>query len=285
MKVNIIRAKHLGLCFGVRDAIKLATAERENGPLTILGELAHNPRINAVLEEQGISIQPNLDRVQTQRVLGTAHGLSDRAMNQARDRGFQIKDGACPLVRFAHGSLRKLVAAGFHPVVIGKKGHVEVRGLTEDFPGADVVLSEEDVAQLQHRKKFGVISQTTQPLPRVQRLVSAIRARFPASEVRFIDTVCQPTKLRQTAAHELAASCSVVIVIGGRNSNNTRELAATCAESCARVHQVEDADQINSAWFQDGDVVGITAGTSTPDEVIDQVEKTIGALEHELAVC
>lgn len=283
MKLTVLRAAHLGLCFGVRDAIALAVKERQQGPLTILGELAHNPRINEDLEAQGIQIQPELARVRTNRLLGTAHGLSDKALAQARSAGFQIMDGACPLVKFAHNSLRKLVEQGWHPVVIGKKGHIEVRGLTEDFPGADIVLSEEDIARLQPRPRFGVISQTTQPIHRVRALVAALQKQFPQSEVKFTDTVCQPTKLRQQAAVNLAQTATVIVVIGGRNSNNTRELANTCREFCPRVHQVEDASQIQEQWFEDGDVVGITAGTSTPDDVIAKVERTLEDLQ--IGVC
>ncbi|HYE33099.1 MAG TPA: 4-hydroxy-3-methylbut-2-enyl diphosphate reductase [Methylomirabilota bacterium] len=281
MRFEIIKARHMGLCFGVRDALALAEKEADQGPLTILGELAHNPAINRSLEEKGIQIERDLSQVRTKRVLGTAHGLSDKAIDVARNQGFEIKDGACPLVKHAHSTLRKLVAAGYHPVVIGKRGHVEVRGLTEDFPGAEVALNEEEIGQIAPRERFGVIAQTTQPIGRVRELVAALQRRFPQAEVRFVDTVCQPTKLRQQAAVELAQQASVVIVIGGKNSNNTRELARSCAVHCERVHQIQDAGELEESWFVDGDVVGITAGTSTPDEVITRVEAAILAMQME----
>ncbi len=127
---------------------------------------------------------------------------------------------------------RSWCAEGFHPVIIGKRDHVEVRGMTEDLDEFDVVLSEADVASLRERPRFGVIAQTTQPIDRVRQLVRLIRERFPESEVRFIDTVCQPTKQRQNAAVELAQKCDVVIVIGGAHSNNTHELVKTCSRFC-----------------------------------------------------
>ena len=175
----------------------------------------------------------------------------------------------------AHRALSQLVAEGFHPVIIGKRDHVEVRGMTEDLGEFDVVLSEADVAQLRERPRFGVAAQTTQPIERVRYLVGVIRGRFPNAEVRFVDTVCQPTKQRQHAAVELAQQCSVVIVIGGAQSNNTRELVQTCAEHCERVFHVQTAADLGEDWFHPEDTIGITAGTSTPDPVIEGVERRL----------
>jgi 4-hydroxy-3-methylbut-2-enyl diphosphate reductase len=134
------------------------------------------------------------------------------------------------------------------------------------------VLSESDILELKERPRFGVAAQTTQPIETVRQLVEALRRRFPRAEVRFVDTVCQPTKQRQNAAIELAQRCDVVIVIGGLHSNNTRELVKTCGRHCPRVHHVQVADDLREEWFTNADTVGITAGTSTPDAVIDGVE-------------
>jgi 4-hydroxy-3-methylbut-2-enyl diphosphate reductase len=273
--MKIIRAGHLGMCFGVRDAIALAVETSEREPLTILGDLVHNETVLAELRVKGIQFEQKSANVETQTVMVTAHGASERTLNKVRERGLNVLEATCPLVHVAHRSLRKLVEEGFHPVVIGKRNHVEVRGMTEDQAEFDVVLSEVDVAELQERPRFGVIAQTTQPIERVRRLVQLIRERFPQSEVRFVDTVCQPTKQRQNAAVEIAKKCDVVIVIGGAHSNNTHELVKTCSRSCERVHQVQTADGLRVEWFHADDTVGITAGTSTPDGVIDVIEKRI----------
>ena len=159
----------------------------------------------------------------------TAHGASERVINETRGRGLNVLEATCPLVHVAHRSLARLVREGFHPVIIGRRDHVEVRGLTGDLDVFDVVLDEEDVAKLCERPRFGVVAQTTQPIDRVRHLVRLIRERFPRSEVCFIDTVCQPTKQRQNAAIELAHKCDVVVVIGGAHSNNTQELVKTCS--------------------------------------------------------
>ncbi len=273
--MKILRAEHLGMCFGVRDAIALALQTAQREPLTVLGDLVHNETVLTELRANGIRFEQKPDAAHTATVMITAHGASERALNAARSRGLNLLEATCPLVRVAHRSLQKLVAEGFHPVVIGKRDHVEVRGLTEDFVECDVVLSVEDIANLRERPRFGVMAQTTQPIEKVRQLVRQLQARFPQSEVRFIDTVCQPTKQRQNAAVELAQKCDVVIVIGGAHSNNTHELVKTCSQFCERVHHVQTAADLRADWFCENDIFGITAGTSTPDSVIDAVEQAL----------
>ena len=275
--MKIIRAEHLGMCFGVRDAIALAQAAAQHRPLTILGDLVHNETVLAELRAQGIRLAQQPADVHTPTVMITAHGASERAKNEMCGIGLGVLEATCPLVHVAHRSLAKLVREGFHPVIIGRRDHVEVRGLTGDLSTFDVVLDEDEVANLDARPRFGVVAQTTQPIDRVRHLVRLIRDRFPQSEVRFIDTVCQPTKQRQHSALELAQKCDVVIVIGGAHSNNTRELVNTCARFCARVHHVQTADDLRPEWFSDSCTIGITAGTSTPDATIETVEQRLQA--------
>ena len=270
--MKIIRAEHLGMCFGVKDAIALALETARHEPLTILGDLVHNETVLTELREKGIRFGQSAAEIATQTVMVTAHGASERKIGETRKLGLNVLEATCPLVHVAHQSLAKLVRAGFHPVIIGKRDHVEVRGMTEDLEKIDIVLCEDDVARLPEQSKFGVIAQTTQPIDKVRQLVQLIRDRFPSSEVRFVDTVCQPTKQRQGAASELAQKSDVVIVIGGAHSNNTHELVKTCSKFCARVHHVQTAEDLREEWFTSTDTVGITAGTSTPDTVIAAVE-------------
>jgi len=162
--MKIIRAEHLGMCFGVRDAITLAVKTAEREPLTILGDLVHNESVLAELRARGIRIEQRAANVETQTVMVTAHGASERALCQARGRGFKVLEATCPLVHVAHRSLTRLLREDFHPVIIGRRDHVEVRGMTEDLHDFDVVLIEEDVAKIQERPRFGVIAQTTQPI-------------------------------------------------------------------------------------------------------------------------
>jgi 4-hydroxy-3-methylbut-2-enyl diphosphate reductase len=270
--MKIIRAEHLGMCFGVRDAINLALEQSRDQPLTVLGELVHNETVLAALRARGIKVAAHAAGVETQNVMITAHGASEKALALVRNRGLRVLEATCPLVHLAHRAVAALVRDGFHPVIVGKRDHVEVRGMTEDLADFDVVLSEADIFELRERPRFGVAAQTTQPVDKVRQLVGVLRYRFPKSEVRFIDTVCQPTKQRQHSAVELAQRSDVVIVIGGANSNNTRELVQTCLGYCSSVHHVQTANDLRGEWFNGAETVGITAGTSTPDSLISEVE-------------
>jgi len=277
--MKIIRAEYLGMCFGVRDAIALAMKQSQSQPLTILGDLVHNETVLETLRANGVKIANQLCSVETTAVMVTAHGASEKALAGLRARGLEVSQATCPLVHVAHRAVARLVGEGYHPVILGKRDHVEVRGLTEDLDDFDVVLSEEDVCELRQHSRFGIAAQTTQPIERVRELVALIQSRFPESEVRFIDTVCQPTKQRQQAAIDLARQCDVVIVIGGVRSNNTHELVTTCSLFCSRVHHVQTAEDLEVEWFKANDTIGITAGTSTPDPVIDEVERHLRELE------
>ncbi|HYN09835.1 MAG TPA: 4-hydroxy-3-methylbut-2-enyl diphosphate reductase [Vicinamibacterales bacterium] len=276
--MRIIRASHLGMCFGVRDAIALALEHSDARPLTILGDLVHNGEVLASLKARGIAIAADVTQVKTQAVMITAHGASQRRLADTRARGLEVVEATCPLVHVAHRAITALLRDGYHPVIIGQRDHVEVRGLTDDLDAFDVVLTEEDVRQLAERPRIGIAAQTTQPIDRVRHLVGMIRERFPRSTVRLIDTVCHPTKQRQQAALDLARQCDVVIVVGGANSNNTRELVSTCRRLCSQVHHVQGESDLCLDWFAAASTVGLTAGTSTPDHVIDRIDQRIQEL-------
>jgi len=277
--MKIIRAEHLGMCFGVRDAITLASETARHHPLTILGDLVHNADVVGRLRRLGAVVQQSPDQVKTATVMTTAHGVSNRRLEALRKGERQVLEATCPLVRAAHEALGQLVQAGYYPVIVGLRDHVEVRGMTEDLAEVDVVLTADDVAGMRERARYGVVAQTTQPLQKVWRLADLIRHRFPRAEVRVVDTVCRPTKLRQWDAERLGAQCEVVVVVGGVHSNNTRQLVETCRRQGARAHQVERAQDVRVDWLRGVEVVGLTAGTSTPDDVIDGVEGRL----HELA--
>ena len=277
--MRILRAAHLGMCFGVRDAIALALDHADAGPLTILGDLVHNPTVLSALEAKGIAVAQDVADVKTPTLMVTAHGTSERTLARTRASGLTVVEATCPLVRVAHRAVAALARQGYHVVIVGQRDHVEVRGLTGDLDHFDVVLDADDVLALEEHPRFGIAAQTTQTVEKVRQLVDLIRQRFPHSEVRVVDTVCKPTKDRQSAAVDMASQADVVIVVGGRASNNTRELIRTCARYCARVHHVETDAYIRPEWFEAASVVGLTAGTSTPEDVIDRVEGRIREVE------
>lgn len=282
--MKVIRAGHLGMCFGVRDAIRKVLRAGERERLSVLGELVHNERVLEQLAGRGIRLRHEIEDVDTPWVAITAHGASERRRNVLRERGLHVVDATCPIVRAAHRAVSALAAEGFHPVIVGSARHVEVRGLTEDLAEFDVVLTDDDVTRLEPRHRFGVAAQTTQPLERLRHLASLIQARFPRSEVRVAETVCVPTRLRQEAAEALATACDVVVVVGGARSNNTRELCSTCARHCGKVFLVQGAADLQPEWFDGAQLAGLTAGTSTPDEVIDAVEAAMRQLAQRRAV-
>ncbi len=279
--MKIILSEHYGMCFGVRDALKATRAAASAKPVTILGELVHNQVVTQQLDRLGVAHGHlrETDSAPTKDVIITAHGAADRDRKTWSESGYEVTDTTCPLVKKAHHALAVLVQQGFHPVVIGKRDHVEVLGLTGDFPDAEVALSEEDVLELTEHPRIGVVSQTTQPIERVRLLVDTIRARFPQSEVVFKDTVCQPTKDRQKALHELCRQVELVIAVGGFNSNNTKQLVRTAQSYGLRAHRVGNASELKDHWFDGVETVGITAGTSTLEETVQEVYQAVKRLE------
>ena len=260
------------MCFGVRDALAAAHEVASRRPATILGQLVHNEVVRQRLSEAGAR-EGRLEAQQagTADVIVTAHGAADRDRERWKGAGYRVTDTTCPLVRKAHDALANLVLEGCTPLVIGKRDHVEVRGLTGDFPGTQVVLSEEDVDALPFAQRFGVVAQTTQPIDRVERVLAMIRRRHPGAKVVFKDTVCHPTKARQTALDRLCEAAGFVLVVGGRNSNNSRQLVEKARTKGCRAELVTRAEEIMEDWFSDIGVVGVTAGTSTLDESVEEV--------------
>jgi 4-hydroxy-3-methylbut-2-enyl diphosphate reductase len=271
--MTIHLAKHQGMCFGVRDALRATHDAAKTAPVTILGQLVHNPLVETHLRHLGVQRGELTEapHAATRDVVITAHGAADRQREALRTAGYRITDTTCPLVHKAHEALRLLVDGGYFPVVIGQASHVEVRGLVGDFPHALVILSQEEARRIPFHPKLGVISQTTQPVTRALALVDTLKQHHPHAEVRFVDTICHPTKQRQTALEELCAECDTIVVIGGRNSNNTRQLVETATRLGSIAHQVESAEDLDAAWFHKAQHVGVTAGTSTLDETVRSV--------------
>src|SRR3972149_5707901 len=268
--MRLLRAAHLGMCFCVRYAIGLALEHAAAGPLTIPGDLVHNPPVLSALGAKGIAVAEDVAHVKTPTLMVTAHGTSERTLARTRALGLTVVEATCPLVHVAHRAVAALVRDGYHVVIVGQRDHVEVRGLTGDLDRFDVVLEDDDVLALEEHPHLGVAAQTTQAVEKVRHLVDLIRRRFPQSDVRFLDTVCKPTKERQSAAVEMAHQVDVVIVVGGRSSNNTRELVKTCARYCARVHHVQTDADVRPEWFDAAEGVGVTASQTSPGAGLDR---------------
>lgn len=277
--MQVIRAAAMGMCFGVRDALQLALAEPRPGDTTIHGELVHNEEVLARLRARGFPMETEDRRGRnglpaTGRVLITAHGISGRERRRLEAAGRQLVDTTCPLVVRVHDAARELAASGHFVLVIGRKGHVEVQGITGDLEDFDVLDRVEAVKRYPH-DRIGVVCQSTFQVDAAQEILAAIGALNPGAEVRFVDTICEPTKQRVRAVRELAQRVLVVVVVGGRNSNNTRQLVETCESLGCRAHHVQGPGDLQLHWFRGVRVVGLTAGTSTLPETIDGVEAAL----------
>jgi 4-hydroxy-3-methylbut-2-en-1-yl diphosphate reductase len=285
MKVSLASA--MGTCFGVQDAINLAMSPEFNNELTIVGQLVHNPQVSDSLKQNGVSLVPgieDIDKIKTKKVMITAHGAAEKTKKQLHDAGFIVFDASCPLVMRVHQTIKSLVSKGYFPVVIGQKDHVEVKGIVGDLDDHLVINSEEDFPKIEMsgNRKLGIVTQTTQQRDKVEALVEKIRALDYVDEVSFVNTICQPTHDRQVAVHELADQVDLMIVIGGYNSSNTKKLVHVCGEKGIEAHHIESFDQLDKNWFVSKQHVGITAGTSTPENVINEVHTKILAIAEEV---
>lgn len=275
--MNVVRAEEMGMCFGVRDALRVAGAVPDPGRVTIHGELVHNPVVIARLDAAGFRRAPEGDRdppASTPLVLITAHGISDAERARLERAGKTLIDATCPLVRRVHDAARTLATEGRHVLLIGKPGHVEVRGVAEDLNGCDVVGSVDAVRPYGHAR-LGVVCQTTMPPDVVELVCDRIRRLNPDADIRVVDTVCLPTRMRQEAMLDLVRRVEAVVVVGGHHSNNTRRLVDLCHKHGTPACHVESAADLDPAWFAGYATVGLTAGTSTLDETVDAVHRAL----------
>jgi len=267
---NIIRAQHYGMCFGVRDAFAAAKKAALSAPTTVLGELVHNGVVRQQLEELGTETG-HLDNTEaaTKSVLITAHGASNKDKQRWIQQGHTITDTTCPLVHKAHSALENLVHEGRIPVVIGKKNHAEVNGLTRDYDEAIIISSLEELQQLKTGERYGIVSQTTQPSSKVDSILCHLDTQLPFINYKFVDTICRPTKNRQRALDELINTCDFILVVGGVNSNNTKQLVNKALAHGIPSHRIERPEEIEASWLRNKRNIGVTAGTSTLLESVD----------------
>jgi len=279
MRISLAAA--MGTCFGVQDAIDLALDPAFKNQLTVVGQLVHNPQTVARLRANGVAIveRDQIDQIDTSNVMITAHGASDATKEDLRARGFTVYDATCPLVIRQHKLARMLERKGYFVAVVGQRDHVEIKGVVGNLQRCAVVGHPDEVEALAGQRRIGVISQTTNRLGQVEAVVAAIRALPGVEEVRFVDTICQPVKDRQQAITDLLGQdLDLGIVIGGYNSSNTKKLRDLIGNSGVEAHHVEGPDDLEAAWFVGKAHVGITAGTSTPEDVIDAVHAAVQRL-------
>lgn len=275
--MKVIVADAMGMCFGVRDALRRVGKVDRPAETTIHGQLVHNEVVLHQLKQQGFRQTHEQDcnsMPDTPRVLITAHGISDRRRRRLLAANKHLTDTTCPLVRRVHEAAQQLQQTGFHVLVLGKAGHVEVQGIVEDLHSFTVVASVDEVRTFPHAR-LGIVCQTTLPPHLAYELVHCIRQCNAAAEIIVCDTICEPTRRRQQALETLLARVQAVVVVGGKNSNNTLQLVAFCETRGKPVLHVTSVAELDAAWLSLFSVVGLTAGTSTLDQTIAEVHDAL----------
>ncbi len=285
MKVSLANA--LGTCFGVQDAINLAMTPDFGADLTIVGQLVHNPQVNESLKKNGVSLVNDIDamdQIKTKKVMITAHGAAETTKKKLSDAGHTVFDASCPLVMRVHKTIKSMVQKDYFPVVIGQQDHVEVKGIVGDLEDFLVINNVSDLEKIEQagKRRLGIVSQTTLQVEKAEHLVSKIRNLECVDEVYFVNTICQPTRDRQIAVRDLADQVDIMIVIGGYNSSNTKKLVQVCEEKNIQAYHIESFSQLEEGWFHNKNHVGITAGTSTPEYVINEVHGAILKIAREI---
>lgn len=274
MRVEV--ATHAGVCYGVERALKLADEAAATGAtVRTLGPLIHNPQAVADLRGKGVEVAGGLSEVDSGTLIIRSHGVDPAIIAAACDKGLDVIDATCPFVSAAHTCARELADEGLLIIIVGEEDHPEVEGIQAHAGGtALIVQSAKDLPASLPSRKIGIVVQTTQSLARLEEVVTALLPRV--NELRVCNTICSATAMRQLSAQELARTVDVMVVVGGLNSGNTSRLAEICRGENPRTHHVETAEELQSAWFEDADSVGVTAGASTPDK---QMQDVIAAIE------
>ena len=279
MAVKVIIAPHAGFCFGVRRAIKMAEeAVAARGKVFCLGPLIHNRQAVERLRTLGLLPVDRLEEVPPDApVMIRTHGSGPQLINQARQRGHEIIDATCPFVTRAHRSARRFRDEGYRVLVLGDRNHPESRGIVEYTEGeATIVEDPAEVEAMDLPPRVAIVCQTTQRFERLEALVRAVLPRV--HELRVANTICDATTQRQEASKALARAVDVMIVVGGYHSANTRRLHEICSGTGTPSYHIEVADELQPQWLEGAQTVGVTAGASTPDEIIAAVAERIAQL-------
>jgi len=278
--VEIIVAKSSGFCFGVKRAINMANkcaSEEKEGGIFTLGPIIHNPQVVKKLEESNVYAKKDLSEIDAGTVIIRSHGVKFEEYKDARDKGLNIVDATCPFVRKAQDLVSQLSEEGYAVVVVGERDHPEVKGLLSyGAKNVRVAAGIAELVDMPRVHKLGIVAQTTLPMEKLEDVVSFCLHK--ATEIKVFNTICNATSTRQTESAELARSVDVMVVVGGKNSANTRRLAEVCLAIQPKTYHIEVASELEPAWFVGASRVGITSGASTPEWLIEDVVGAIDAI-------
>ncbi len=269
--MKIFLAKNAGYCFGVRDAVQLAyDTAQDDGDVYMLGHIVHNENVVEKLDKAGAKVVETLDQVPNGKpILFRAHGTHVDTWKKAQEKNMNIIDATCPLVEEIHDEIKILEKEGRKIIIIGDHGHDEVIGIASQVKNAVIVANPDEANALRKTKKAGVVSQSTQTIENVQEIINVLMSKV--FDLRFVNTICFPTKRNQEQIKELAETCDLMIVIGSFTSANSKRLTQLAKERNKLSFQVTCANDVDESWLENVETVGISAGASTPDNIINEV--------------
>lgn len=278
--MKIKKAEMAGFCFGVKRAIELALREAQAGTgVYTLGPLIHNPQVIERLKARGINpfeISHLPSDIKT--VVIRTHGVAREINEYLNSLGIKVIDATCPFVKKAQQYAKLLHEEGYQVLILGDANHPEVVGI-KSYAGPDAIVVKEPEEIVKLKKRVGVVVQTTQPVEKLQRLLE--KAITLCKELKVYNTICNSTAQRLKETAELAGSVDIMIVIGGRNSANTTQLARLCESLGVRTYHIETADELKDEWFEGVASIGVTAGASTPDWIIEDIINKLTGVKEE----
>ncbi len=283
--MEVVLAQPRGFCAGVVRAIEIVerAIEAYGSPVYVLHEIVHNQYVVAALRARGAVFTEDLANVPAGAVtIFSAHGVSDARVDEARARGLNVIDATCPLVAKVHLQARRYSVEGATVIIVGHSGHPEVEGTRGRIPGpVHIVSGPADVARLtvSDPERLAYVTQTTLSVDDTRDTIAALRARFPAIRGRELDGICYATQNRQNAVRILAQDAQLLLVVGARNSSNSNRLREVGAQAGMAAYLVEDASEIDPAWIVPGMRVGVTAGASTPERLVQDVLERLAGME------
>jgi 4-hydroxy-3-methylbut-2-enyl diphosphate reductase len=276
--MNIKIAENAGFCYGVMRAIKMADdAIQKHTKIYSLGPIIHNPQVVEEYEKKGLKVLESLDRVDAP-VLIRSHGVPPETYRNIEKKGIEYIDATCPFVKEAQDYAKELYLAGYTVVIFGDKNHPEVKAHLGYADYKAHIINSPDEAKKIVAEKIGIISQTTQSVERFAMVVAELSKN--TKELKVFNTICDATEKRQKSAMQLAKASDLMVVIGGKNSANTRKLYEICKQYCTNVYHIETESEIKTEWFRNVENIGITAGASTPSYMIERVYKHIESINE-----
>ena len=269
--MKILVAKDAGYCFGVRDAVNIAEKSgQEYESVFMLGDIVHNEAVVKNLSKSGSVVVNSLDEVpQDKPVLFRAHGTDPQVWKDAQKKKLNIIDATCPLVTEIHEEIKILESENRRTIIIGDHNHDEVVGIASQVSKPIIISNVEEARALGKMKRAGVVSQSTQMIENVQEIINVLMKKV--YDLRFVNTICFPTRRNHEQIKELAIICDLMIVIGSFTSANSKRLTKLSLDKNKNSYRVVNANDLKKSWFKNIESVGISAGASTPDNIINQV--------------